>query len=44
MKCNFVHSAGLRLRNDIMFIQQDLFYGMLFEWHLIHLIHSARLS
>ena len=44
MECNFVHSAGLRLRNDIMFIQQDLFYGMLFEWHLIHLIHSAILS
>ena len=43
MECNFVHSAGLRLRND-MFIQQDLFYGMLFEWHLIPLIHSARLS
>ena len=41
MECHFVHSAGLRLWNDILFIQQDLFYGMLFEWHLIH---SARLS
>ena len=31
MECNFVHSAGLRLRNDIMFIQQDLFLFAAFE-------------
>ena len=30
MECNFVHSAGLRLWKDILFIQQDLGYGMSF--------------
>ena len=44
MDCHFVHSAGLRLCNVILFSQQDLGYGMSFcsfrrtkvmEWHFV---------
>ena len=30
MECHFVHSAGLRLWNVILFIQQNRGYGMTF--------------
>ena len=30
MDCHFVHSAGLRLCNVILFIQHDLGYAMTF--------------
>ena len=30
MKCHWIYSAGLRLWNDILFINQDLGYGMSF--------------
>ena len=30
MECDFVHSAGLWIRNDILIIQQGVGYGMTF--------------
>ena len=30
MECHLIHSAGLMLWNDILFIQHDLGYGMTF--------------
>ena len=49
MECLFVHSAGLRLWNDILFINQDLGYGMSFcsfsrtKVMDCHFVHSAGL-